>query len=312
MQNFSDTDALTFSTGFFGSTNSVTFTQGQSVGSGSSFTTSYQGTNGSQLGSVIQAIDHTQDQVYLLIDPSVTVTQNGASSGFYSFGGSPDATGYGAAGPPPDIINVNIAGLQNPSEIPLEILEPQVPSPGVTLPGLSFICANPLPADECTQQNACGCTAADFAPIVAQDELANVTDQATAPSSVDPARFVSINNPISLQGPQQSGAGPVKNNYSLSDSTLAATTTSTGTSYGESFSHGFSIAGPFTLGITSTDSFTFSQTQTAGESNGTTHTGTLVLGTSNVGCSEDVDVYEDTTYHTFAFALPQEAPANCQ
>ena len=91
----------------------------------------------------------------------------------------------------------------------MEILEPQVPSPGVTLPGLSFICANPLPPSECTQENACGCTPADFAPIVAQDELASVTDQATALNSVDPNRFVYINS-ISLQGPDQQGAGPVK------------------------------------------------------------------------------------------------------
>ena len=259
----------------------------------------------------MQAINHSQDQVYLLIDPSITVVQNGSSTGYYSFGGSLDATGFGPGGAPPDIINVNIAGLKNPSTIPLEVLEPQVPQPGVTLPGLSFICANPLPPSQCTQQNACGCTSADFASIVAQDELANVTNQATALNSVDSKRFMYINS-ISLQGPQQQGAGPVKNTYSLTDSAVSGVTTSNGSSYGVSYSHNFGSVGPFTLGITATTGFTYALTQMAGTTNGTAHVGTATLGTSDVGCSEYVDVYEDTTYHTFAFALPQTAPANCQ
>ena len=283
-QNFTNSDSLTFSGGVPGATNSVTFSTSQSVGNGSSYTTNYQASDGSQLGSTVQAIDHSQDQVYLLIDPSITVTQTGEASGYYTFGGSLDATGFGVGGVPPDVLNINIEGLQNPSTIPLDILEPQVPTPGVTLPGLSFICANPLPPAQCTQQNACGCTAADFAPIVAQDELAGDTNQATALSSIDPARFTLINS-ISLQGPDEQGAGPVKNTYALTDSNVSSTTTSNGSSYGVSYSHGFGTVGPFSLGITATTGFTYALTQTAGESNGTAHTGTATLGSSDIGCS---------------------------
>ena len=310
-QNFTSSDSITFSAGAPGVSSSVTFSTSQSAGNRSSFTTNYQASSSSQLTSVTQAINHNEDQVFILIDPSITITQTGTSTGFYSFGGSLHATGFGTGGPPPDIINVNIAGLKNPSSIPLEILEPQVPQPGVTLPGLSFICAKPLPPSQCTQQNACGCTPADFAPIVAQDSLANVTDQATAPSTVASTRFLFINS-ISLQGPQQQGAGPVRNTYSLSDSAVSSTETSSGSSYGVSYSQGFGQIGLFSLGITATTGFTYAQTQTAGTTNGTAHVGTVTLGTSDVGCSEFVDVYEDTIYHTFAFSLPQEAPANCQ
>lgn len=309
--NFTGSDSLTFSAGAAGISNSVTFSTSQSIGSGSGYTTTYQASDGSQLGSTVQAIDHNQNQVYILIDPSITVTQTGSTTGVYSFGGSLDSTGFGVGATPPDIVNVNIAGLKTPSLIPLSILEPQVPSPGVSLPGLSFVCANALPASQCTQQNACGCTAADFAPIVAQDELAGLTNQSIAPSSVDSKRFFYINS-ISLQGPDQQGAGPVKNTYSLSDSSVSSTTTSDGSSYGVSYSHNFGPKGPFTLGITSTTSFTYALTQTAGETNGTAHVGTTTLGTSDVGCFEYVDVYEDTSYHTFAFSLPQAAPASCQ
>jgi hypothetical protein len=141
-QNFSNTDSITFSQGFLGVSNSITFSTQQTVGSGSSETTTYQASSSSQLGSVVQAVNHSQDQVYLLVDPSVSLTQTGSLTGFYSFGGSIDATGFQPGTTiPPDILNVNIAALQNPSLIPLSILEPQVPQPGVTLPGLSFICA---------------------------------------------------------------------------------------------------------------------------------------------------------------------------
>lgn len=310
--NFSTTDSITFSQGFLGQSNSVTFSTTQATGSTTSETTTYQASSGSQLSSVVQAINHTQDQVYLLIDPSVTVTQTGSTTGFYSFGASVDATGFQSGTQvPPDILNVNVAGLLNPTLIPVDLLMTQVPTPGTTLPGLKFICANPLPDNACTQQNACGCTAADFAPIVAQDELASVTDQTKAPSSVDPTRFVFINN-VALQGPDQAGAGPVKTTYALSDSTLSSETTSSGHTYGVAYSHGFSIPSDLTLGISTSNSFSITQQQTAGTTNGTAHVGTATLGTSDVGCFENVDVYEDTTYHTFVFALPQAPPSNCQ
>jgi hypothetical protein len=310
--NFSNTDSLSFGGGFLGASNSVTFSTGMSSGNSSSFTTSYQASSGAQLKSPAQAINHTQDAVFLLVDPSITVRQTGDSSGSYLVGPSLDATGnFGSGGVPADVIPSNIAGFENPSSIPLQYLEPQVVKAGTTLPGLSFICANPLPPSQCTQQNACGCTSADFAPIVAQDELANETNQSTQPSSIDSARFVYIGYEP-LQGPEESGSGPLSYTYSVSDGTMSSETTSNGTSYSVGFSHGFNLSGPFSLHITATNAFAYSQTQTAGTSNGQAHTATVTLGTSDVGCSEYVDIYEDTTYHTFAYALSQPPPANCQ
>lgn len=310
--NFSQMDTITFNGGFLGVNNDVTFSQGKSSGSTTSSTTSYQASSSVQLSSTTQKMDHTQDQIYLLIDPSVTVTQNATAAGFYNFGPSLDATGnFGTNGIPPDILNVNIEGLDTPSSIPLAILEPQVPISGTTLPGLSIICANPLPPDQCTQQNACGCKSTDFASIVSQDELASDTVDSTQPSSIDPARYVYIEY-FPLQGPDQSGSGPVKTTFTVSDSDMNSESTSNGTSYGVGFTHQFGLAGPFTLTITDTNSFTYSQTQTAGTTNGTAHTAMVTLGTSDVGCYEYVDVYEDTTYHTFAYALSQAAPPDCQ
>ncbi|MGC9200230.1 MAG: hypothetical protein ACP5E5_15160 [Acidobacteriaceae bacterium] len=313
--NFSSTDSLSFSSGFLGLDNSVTFSASQSAGSSSSYTTSYQAGTGSQLDSNTQAIEHTQDQIYLLVDPTFTVAQTGESSGSYSIGPSMDATGNFApyGGVPPDMLYSNIAGLESPANdgIPLLDLEPWAPDPGTTLPGLDVICANPLPPSQCTQQNACGCTPADFATIVSQDELANDTDQSTPPSTIDPNRYVYYDN-ARLVGPQQAGSDETPNTVYINDSSMSSETTSDGTGYSVGYSQGFSLSGLFSLSIKAGSTFTFSQTQTAGASNGQAHTATVTLDTSDVGCSESVDIYEDTTYHTFAFALSEPPPASCQ
>lgn len=311
--NFTTSTSLRFGGGFLGSQSAVQFTAGSSVGDSSSFTVTTQATGGSQLSSTKQAIDHTQDQVFLLVDPTFTIEQSGSTTGTYKIGPSLRATGsFGSSGPPPDILNVNIAGLKTPSSIPLAYLTPQVVVPGTTLPGLSFICANPLPPAQCTQANACGCTSSDFAPVVSQgDPLANVTSQTTAPTSVDAAGYGYL-EAVALEGPQQAGGGTVSHTYSLSDSTVSGHSTSSGYSYSVGVTNGWQLSGPLSLGITVTNTFGFSQTQTFGTQNGTAHTASVTLGSDKVGCFEYVDVYEDATYHTFAYALPQAPPSQCQ
>ncbi len=311
-QDFSNNVSLTFGGGFLGANSSVTFGSGQSYGDSSSFTTTYQAASGAQLNSHEQAIDHTQDEFFLLVDPSFSLQQTGAASATYYIGPSVDATGnFGSGGVPPDFINMNVAGLKAPTSIPLSYLEPQVTTPGTTLPGLSFICANPLPPSQCTSQNACGCTSADFAGIVSQDSLANVTDQTIAPSSIDSARYLYLTYQT-LDGPTQSGGGTVTHQYSISDSSQNGYSTSNGTSYSVGYSHKWEVTSLFSLNITAQDTFTYSQTQTFGTTNGQAHTANLSLGSDKVGCHESVDIYEDATYHTFAFALPQAPPSECQ
>lgn len=316
--NFTAADTLTFQGGFLGSSEGVSFTTSASHGNTSSTTTSYQATSGDGLFSAQQAIDHNQDQVFLLIDPTITVTQTGDlqggnAPGYFTVGGSLDSTGTFTQGEPADILNVNIAGLKNPTLIPLEILEPQVVQPGTTLPGLSFICANPLPALQCTQQNACGCTAADFAPIVQQDELANVTDQTIALNNIDPIRFVYVTDEP-LQGPDQGGAAAVKVTFALTDSGLTSQGTTNGQSYGVGYSHkwGASTPGDLSISVTNQTTFTYARNTSSGITDGTAHTGTVTLGTNYPQCFEYVDVYEDTIFHTFAYALPVIPPMYCQ
>lgn len=306
--NFTQGSSTTYSAGggLIGSGSlGVTFGVSATSGDSQSFSVTYQNGNGSQLLSVSQPIDHSQDQFFLWLNPQVSFSTGSTStSATYSVGT--------VDGQPMDIVNVNAAGLQNPSLIPLSVLLPQTIQPGVTLPGLANVCANPLPPDQCTQANACGCVPSDFAPILAADPLIGVS-QLVAPSQIDASRFVFVNSQI-LEGPAQVGSGPVLNSFTESDSTLQSLTESESQANTTSYtsSSGFDIPFLFTLTITNTSSFTITTTESQGVQNGSAHQASVTLGSSKVGCFEHVDIYEDTAYHTFSFALPAAPPVECQ
>jgi hypothetical protein len=59
-------------------------------------------------------------------------------------------------------------------------------------------------------------------------------------------------------------------------------------------------------------SFSTSISESQGTQNGSAHQASVTLGSSKVACFEHVDIYEDTAFHTFAFALPATPPTACQ
>ena len=264
----------------------------------------YESGDGSQLLSVSQPVDHSQDQFFLWLNPQMTFTSGNNTSATYSVGT--------VNSQPMDIVNVNTAGLQNPSLIPLSILLPQTVQPGVVLPGLANICANPLPPDQCTQANACGCVPSDFASILAKDPLIGVSDL-VAPSQIDSSRFVFVNSQI-LEGPEQAGGGPVLNSFTESDSSVTSQTNTESVDSNTSYTTGAGLNIPFlfTLSVTHTNSFTISSSESQGTQNGSAHVASVTLGSDAVACFEHIDIYEDTAFHTFAFALPAQAPPECE
>ncbi len=282
----------------------VTFGVSAATGDSTAFSVTYQNGNGSQLLSVSQPIDHSQDQFFLWLNPQVSFSSGTSSTATYTVGT--------VNSQPMDIINVNAAGLQTPSLIPLSVLLPQTIQPGVTLPGLENICANPLPPDQCTQANACGCVPSDFAAILAADPLIGVS-QLTPPSQIDSSRFVFVNSQI-LEGPAQAGGGPVLNSFTESDSTLQSLTETESFTSSTAYtsSSGFDIPFLFTLTISNSSSFAFTTTESQGTQSGSSHTASVTLGSSKVACFEHVDIYEDTAFHTFSFALPAAPPVECQ
>jgi hypothetical protein len=290
-----------------GTSYGVSFGFGGANGSSQSYQETYSLGSGTQIQSVKNPVDHTQDQFYIWLNPLVTVSLVGTSTtASYSMGTQ--------GGEPMDVININAADLMNPPQIPIAVLLPQTPTPGVTLPGLANICAHPLPVAQCTQANACGCVASDFATILANDPLIG-TSQTTQPNQVDSNRYVYVNS-AQLEGPECSGCDPVKNTIAETDSTLNGTTESSSVNYSVGYSYsgsiGISVFGTGgKLQITDTNKFTWTNSESYGSSNGSAHTATVTLGSSSVDCSESIDVYEDTVYHTFAFAPSATPPAAC-
>jgi hypothetical protein len=282
----------------------VTFGVSAATGNSQAFSVTYQSGTGSQLLSTEQSVDHSQDQFFLWLNPEMSFTSGTSSSTTYSVGT--------VGNQQMDIVNVNAAGLQNPSLIPLGTLRSQPILPGVVLPGLSKICAHPLPDDQCTVSNACGCLPSDFAAILATDPLIG-TSQLTQPSQIDSSRFVFVNSQI-LEGPAQAGGDPVLNSFTENDSTLQSLTESESLSNSTSYStsSGVNIPFLFTLNLTNTSSFTSTITESQGTQSGSSHQASITLGSDKVACFEHVDIYEDTAFHTFAFALPATPPAECQ
>jgi hypothetical protein len=164
-----------------GTSASVSFTQG--YGTTNAFTNTITSGQTLTLKSSRNPVDHTNDTFWLWLNPLVTMTQTGATAASYTI--SPPS------GQVMDAVRISVAELQTPSTIPLPVLEPIVIN-GTTYPGLSNICAHPLPASQCTQANACGCVPSDFTQILATDPIIGITGD-EPPSQVDSKRYFALN-----------------------------------------------------------------------------------------------------------------------
>jgi hypothetical protein len=262
--------------------------------SSAAFQSSLASQTGSTLKSTVNPITHTQDQFWLLLNPQIAVVQTGSGAVEYSVS---TASGQSA-----DVVNVSVAELQTPSLIPLSVLETQTdPVTGLPLPGLKNVCAKPLADNACTQANACGCVASDFAQITPLDAL--LANSTVNPEAYNSARFEYVTT-LTLEGPACATCDPVTNTTTVTDSDLATESTGGSYTYSVGYSAGSSVSDP--LGIVSvsdtfTQSFSYTNTFSFGQSNGTSHSETVTLGTSGVGCYQNYDVYQDAEFHTFAY-----------
>ena len=293
---FTDSSSLSITAtgGFFAQAIAgVSFGYSSSTIDSSSFQFTTQSTNGSDVPSTSNQVDHTQDQVFLWLNPQVSIAQTGSNTLIYTM------SNVGGQGQ--NIVNTRVANLQNPSLIPLWKLLPHTPPTGGTLPGLASICANPLPPSQCTQANACGCVPSDFAAIItAADPFFSPAAQSLSSSptpdqvnQVDPNRFVYMES-LPLEDTQEP--------YGISDSDIAFQSYGAENGYSVGYIVGGQIGSPvgFHVTVKNTNTFTWSNTKTIGSINGTANSTTLTLGTTNSDCGGWVDIYEDTVYHTFA------------
>ncbi len=324
--------------GFFGmsvsETGGYSHTWSNSTESVTSFTNATGLGNSSPGSSSSNAIDHGQDLFVIWMNPVVSVSGPPNTPKFYSMGVQPAADGTAAQ---PSLIEVAAqameANAQGHTLVPSQWLIPQ--AVGGTLsspqygPGLASICKNlnvqEYEAGQCTLADQCGCTPSDFAPILAQDPLvyysgiqnplnANNDDSSVCgelpglPSGFN-CRYVPVPDPDNpsiqefetLSGPDTPGGDLIHNLFQQGEN--RGSTITQGTQQSESA--GVSVGGHSKLGgfkLSVSDTFTWTQQQSTGTSNGSGVNLSVDLCSSTVGCGETVYVYEDTIFHTFVFA----------
>lgn len=288
-QTFTQGTAVSFSYSVVGLGNEWSF--GSSSGSRTSEMSQVTHTSGhgSSIRSLYDHIDHTLDHIYLWLNPQVIFVQTDSSSGIFSI--------WTVSGQPQDILDLSVADMQNPSQIPPAKCNPYVLD-GVTVPGVCSICANPS-----------SCTAGDFAPIVAADELVSGSVTLNPNGCTADARYCYVSSTY-MEAPNPN---PVFNSFTESDSSLQAQTFTQTHSYsvGYSTSAGLNILGLFSLQQRNTTTFTWADSQSVGSSSGITNQASITLGTSTAGCNTGIDVYEDTVYHTFVPVPSAPLPAAC-
>lgn len=348
---FDTSNTVQLSSSLKGSDDGVSFgfTGGGSFGSETSGsvtnteTSSVQNTQGTTVSSSEDIIDHTQDLLTIWTNPQITVANFGGSTlvyptvGYgntnlvYSLGNSvynPTSASSGSvvngdAAVTDDMstVSATVAQLQNPTALLVGQLVHQVKPDGTLVAGLLSMCAQRVAESACTQAAAsatgCGCTAADFSSIVQQDPFFNpgIADHSIAGiNAADPngERFAPVVSPaggdetLLLASGQTSTATVTDTNTTSVTLTYKSTVT-------DSMSIGFSLGygSSASFGITDSDKDTLTQEESTGSSNGTTHTQQVSLATSSAGCYENLNVYEDTVFHTFVFDSGSGASDPC-
>jgi hypothetical protein len=278
-------------------------------------------------------LNHNQDLFIIWLNPAVVAYQTGVNSLGYAEGtqlqtaGDPDPGQSEVQDQVEVVAQVMMANAQGATAVPAAILNHQIVDiDGGTesLPGLAAICANlkvsEYNSNTCTLADQCGCVPSDFAPILAQDPLLNYsatedplnadTSGATAcenPTSADSCRYVPMNTPELLSGPDCQGCIQPENPFQECDSNQTAKTLS----QSDSFTEGFSWEQKWTLypttsgiGLKQSNQWTWTNSESVGKINSNAHCMSVNLSSSTVGCNEDVTIYEDTVYHTFVFQQP--------
>lgn len=333
------TETFSYTGGFLGIGSTISWSYGQTATHGDSTSTTGTITQGTGVANATNpsgpnSINHQQDLFIILLNPAVSITQNGPTSVSYSFG----TQAQGASDPNPgqpqlqDQVEVyaqammaNGSGL---TSVPLSILEPRVVD-GQTLAGLAAICADQTYyPDNCPNDpnGQCGCTPDDFSQILTADPLLNFASTespldadtsgpaaCTNPTPSESCRYVPImtqNNGSDqvnelLAGPEEQGGNIPVNSFTQTDATQTAQTYTESHSYtvGSSWKQQYTPLGNGPT-LQSQTQFTYSDSESSGAINGTANSNSVTLSSSTVGCYQEIPIFEDTVYHTFVFQQP--------
>jgi hypothetical protein len=306
-----------------GSTMSWSFGTAVTTGSSSAVTETVSeatGVSNDSNSGASNAINHQNDLFILWLNSAILIQPISATAATYSEGTQLQTSGDPDVGQPEAVDSLEVyagvmmANSKGVTTVPAAILNAQTvsvagQSGSQTLPGLGSICAtHPYYPNSCTLANQCGCVPADFAGILATNPLiafTNTESPLNANTSANPDRFVEITGAELLSGPEQKGGNNPVNSFTESDSTQTTETWTYSLEYTVGYSWSLSWVvegnGP---SIKSETQFTWTNTDSVGESNGSAHTEAVSLSSDTVGCYEDVSIFEDTVFHTFTFQQP--------
>jgi hypothetical protein len=337
-----DGNSMTFSAGWgwgsFGESFGTTSTTTNSTAFQESFTDA-SGTANALSTTDPDAINHNQDLFLIWLTPQVSIVMSGSTPVSYSMGIQPTANG---STPAPDVLHITASTMEANSAgvttVPATWLNQQYnTATGQYTPGLASICKNLITSEysagTCTLNDQCGCTPADFAPILQMDPLlyqngvtnpinpypgtmsplnANISTNCGTlpPPSGANCRYVpvpsgsgsTVQEVVTLAGPQCSTCDNSPNTFTQTENT--STTYTFGTAQGESTGVTLKIGGGIGPSLTIADTWTWTNSQSTGTAIGSGSTLTVTFNSSTVGCGQDIPIYEDTEFHTFVFQQP--------
>jgi hypothetical protein len=324
--NFSSGTSVTFSYKFVVASVSATFGVTDTNGQTNQTTDTFSNATGiSNISNHTgpNTLNHNQDLFLLWLNPVVTVQQTSPTAIQYTYSLPSSANGV------MDTVEVTAeameANAQGATTVPLAILLPQTYG-SQTVPGVANICAHPLPANQCTQANQCGCVPSDFTTILAQDPLLQFSstesplqadaggstcgDLSANPTYAD-CRYVPVpessQSPyqeiLLLSGPDCSGCNSSGNSYVVTDATQKTLTYSGSSSATVGVSGSAGALGPT---VSASHQWTWTDSESIGAINGNNSVMNVTLSSSTVGCDQNIPVFEDTVYHTFVFQQPAD------
>jgi len=195
--------------------------------------------------------------------------------------------------------------------------------------------ANPDVPTACTQANQCGCAPSDFVQILQTDPLLNYSsttytaspyagtvspleaDALSTSSGPGSGATICAENPVPVTAncryeivPIEMGSltttfkqlsGSEIDIFQQSDVTSTTETIGGSTSWSVGISFG---GGPIFAQLKTTDTWTWTDSESTGKTTGEGNMMTVTLKTATGDCEENVNIYEDTMYHTYAFQVP--------
>jgi hypothetical protein len=222
-------------------------------------------------GPSTDGIDHDEDYFYLWLNPQIAISIDPQDNLNW---------GLGVDGPTMNIQFAHAGWLKDPSKMP---------------PGLK------------QQLDNAKLTTSDYKKILSLNPFAD------GGTKIDKDRFIPTPFSFPYEPPFAAGDTVPTETYALQSVVMSSSSKETDVTYGVSVSvsAGLEIPKVFTADVTTTGTFTWTNSSTTLDTSQSTQTASVTIGGPSFGYtgSTDVLVFWDSVYNSFMFAFPHESPS---